>query len=100
MILSGSANIYPAEVEHALNEHPDVHSCAVIGLPNDDRGNDIHAIVEADEAVVERHDLLSFLAERLAAYKLPRSVEYVEHPLRDDAGKVRRSVLRTERLVI
>ena len=100
MILSGGANIYPAEVEHALNEHPDVHSCAVIGLPNDDRGNDIHAIVEADEAVVERQDLLSFLAERLAAYKLPRSVEYVDHPLRDDAGKVRRSVLRSERLVI
>ena len=100
MILSGGANIYPAEVEHALNEHPDVHSCAVIGLPNDDRGNDIHAIVEADEAVLERQDLLSFLAERLAAYKLPRSVEYVDHALRDDAGKVRRSVLRSERLVI
>ena len=98
MILSGGANIYPAEVEHALNEHPDVHSCAVIGLPNDDRGNDIHAIVEADEAVIARPDLLSYLAERLAAYKLPRSVEYVDNPLRDDAGKVRRSVLRAERL--
>ena len=98
MILSGGANIYPAEVEHALNEHPDVHSCAVIGLPNDDRGNDVHAIVEADEAAIARPDLLSFLAKRLAAYKLPRSVEYVDNPLRDDAGKVRRSVLRSERL--
>ena len=50
MILSGGANIYPAEVEAALNEHPAVHSCAVIGLPDDDRGNDVHAIVEADAA--------------------------------------------------
>ena len=79
---------------------PDDGVLAVIELPNDDRGNDIHALVVANEAVLERRDLLSFLAERLAAYKLPRSVEYVDHPLRDDAGKVRRSVLRSERLVI
>ena len=52
MILSGGANIYPAEVEAAINEHPAVHSCAVIGLPDEDRGNDVHAIVEADESAV------------------------------------------------
>ena len=98
MILSGGANIYPAEVEHALNEHPDVHSCAVIGLPNDDRGNDVHAIVQADEDVITQPELLRFLADRLAAYKLPRSIEYVDEPLRDDAGKVRRSALRAERV--
>lgn len=98
MILSGGANIYPAEVEHALNEHPAVHSCAVIGLPNEDRGNDVHAIAQADEADVDQAELLRFLAERLATYKLPRSVEYVSEPLRDDAGKVRRSALRAERI--
>ena len=91
MILSGGANIYPAEVEHALNEHPDVHSCAVIGLPDDDRGNDVHAIVQADEVAAPREMLLKFLAERLAAYKLPRTIEYVDAALRDDAGKLRRS---------
>ena len=48
MILSGGANIYPAEVEAALQEHPDVRSCAVIGLPDDDLGQRVHAIVEAD----------------------------------------------------
>ena len=73
MILSGGANIYPAEVEAALNEHPLVESCAVIGLPNDDRGNDVHAIVQAND--VTNGDLLEFLAERLATYKLPRSFE-------------------------
>jgi bile acid-coenzyme A ligase len=98
MILSGGANIYPAEVEAALQEHPAVHSCAVIGLPHDDRGNDVHAIVEADEQMAPRDELLEFLAERLAVYKLPRTIEYVTQPLRDDAGKVRRSALRAERI--
>ena len=98
MILSGGANIYPAEVEAAINEHPAVHSCAVIGLPHEDRGNDVHAIVEADDAVVSQAELLEFLAERLTKYKLPRSVEYVDEALRDEAGKVRRSTLRAERI--
>lgn len=98
MILSGGANIYPAEIEAAIGEHPAVHSCAVIGLPDDDRGNDVHAIVQADEHEVPREELLEFLGERLATYKLPRSVEYVDEPLRDDAGKVRRSALRAERI--
>ncbi len=96
MILSGGANIYPAEVEAALNEHPLVESCAVIGLPNDDRGSDVHAIVQAID--IADGDLLEFLADRLATYKMPRSFEYVTQPLRDDAGKVRRSALRAERL--
>ena len=96
MILSGGANIYPAEVEAALNEHALVESCAVIGIPNEDRGNDVHAIVQAND--VADSDLLEFLAERLATYKMPRSFEYVTQPLRDDAGKVRRSALRAERI--
>jgi bile acid-coenzyme A ligase len=98
MILCGGANIYPAEVEAAINEHPAVHSCAVIGLPHEDRGNDVHAIVEADESVVSQADLLAFLAERLTKYKLPRTVEFVDRPLRDEAGKVRRADLRAERI--
>lgn len=98
MILSGGANIYPAEVENALNEHPDVHSCAVIGIPHDDRGNDVHAIVQADWKIASESVLLAFLADRLATYKLPRTIEYVDVPLRDDAGKIRRSALRAERI--
>lgn len=97
MILSGGANIYPAEVEAAIQEHPDVESCAVIGLPDDDKGHVVHAIVEADPSAVSDDELRTFLAERLVSYKLPRSVEFVDTPLRDDAGKVRRSALRAER---
>ena len=98
MILSGGANIYPAEVEAALQEHPAVRSVCVIGLPDEDRGNVVHAIVEADPDELDTAHLLAFAAERLAKYKLPRTVEIVDSPLRDDAGKVRRAALRAERL--
>lgn len=98
MILSGGANIYPAEIEFALQEHPGVHSCAVIGLPDEDKGNTIHAIVEADVASVDVDELRSFLGERLVSYKVPRTFEFVEEALRDDAGKLRRSALRQARL--
>jgi bile acid-coenzyme A ligase len=97
MILSGGANIYPAEVEAVLQEHPDVRSCAVVGLPDEDMGQRVHAIVEAD-ASLDVDAVLLFLRERLASYKLPRSLEVVDEPLRDDAGKVRRSALRAQRL--
>jgi len=98
MILSGGANIYPAEVEAVIQEHPRVRSVCVIGLPDEDKGSVVHAIVEADLATLDVADLVAFAAERLAAYKLPRTVEIVDTPLRDDAGKVRRSQLRAERL--
>lgn len=98
MILTGGSNVYPAEVEAAILEHPAVRSCAVIGLPDEDRGNAVHAIVEADPVEVPEGELLAFLRERLVVYKLPRSVEYVEEPLRDEAGKVRRAALRADRL--
>ena len=98
MILSGGSNIYPAEIEAALAEHPLVRSCAVIGLPDDDRGSTIHAIVEADPAALDVPELVSFLADRLVRYKVPRTFELVDTPLRDEAGKVRRGALRAERL--
>jgi bile acid-coenzyme A ligase len=98
MILSGGANIYPAEVEAAIQEHPAVRSVAVIGLPDEDRGNIVYAIVEADQGALDADELLAFAGERLARYKLPRAIEFVDHPLRDDSGKMRRSALRAERL--
>jgi bile acid-coenzyme A ligase len=102
LILAGGANIYPAEVEAALDEHPAVRSCAVIGLPDDDLGQRVHAVVEiaknADGSEVTDDELRRFLAERLVAYKIPRSFERSDGPVRDDAGKVRRSGLRDERM--
>ncbi len=73
-------------------------SCAVIGIPDDDKGNVIHAIVEADVSALSEEELKSFLGNRLVVYKIPRTYEFVDFALRDDAGKVRRSALRAERL--
>jgi bile acid-coenzyme A ligase len=98
MIISGGANVYPAEVEGVIQEHWAIQSCAVIGLPDDDLGSRVHAIVEADPNAVTEKELLGFIAERLVRYKVPRSIEIVGVPLRDDAGKVRRSELRRERI--
>ncbi|MFT7129664.1 MAG: bile acid-coenzyme A ligase [Gammaproteobacteria bacterium] len=97
MILAGGSNIYPAEVEAAIDAHPAVRSSAVIGLPDEDLGQTVHAIVDAPDEVDESA-LLSFLTDRLVRYKIPRSVEFVSFPLRDDAGKTRRSALLAERV--
>ena len=97
MILVGGSNVYPAEIEAALEEHPNVRSSAVIGLPHEDLGNVPHAIVQLTAPTPDA-TLLEHLASRLAAYKLPRTFERTDTPLRDDAGKVRRSALRAARL--
>jgi bile acid-coenzyme A ligase len=98
LILAGGANIYPAEVEAALDEHPAIASCAVIGLPDEDLGQRVHAVIElAPGAAVTDDELRAFLAERLVSYKIPRSFERSEGAVRDDAGKVRRSGLVLER---
>jgi len=96
MLIVGGANVYPAEVEGALSEHPLVRSAVVIGLTHDDLGQVPHALVELAGAVTDE-ELRAHLAERLTAYKIPRSFERVSEPLRDDAGKVRRSALAAER---
>ena len=97
MIVTGGANVYPAEVEAALDAHPSVRSSAVIGLPDDDLGQLVHAIVEASPPVTE-DELRTHLAEHLVRFKIPRSFEWSDEPLRDDAGKLRRWALREARI--
>jgi bile acid-coenzyme A ligase len=97
MIVVGGSNVYPAEVEAALDEHPAVRSSCVIGLPDDDLGNRVHALIDPMEPITD-DELRTFLRDRLTPYKVPRSFERVDEPLRDDAGKVRRSALRAARL--
>lgn len=101
MIVSGGVNVYPAEVEGALEAHPAVQSAVVIGLPDDDLGQYVHAVVQlfADDADADAEDRLrEHLRTHLARPKIPRRFEFVATPLRDDAGKVRRSAVRDERL--
>jgi bile acid-coenzyme A ligase len=97
MIVSGGANVYPAEVEAALDAHPAVLTSAVIGLPDPDWGQRVHAIVQLAEPVAETV-LREHLEGHLARNKHPRTFEFVDTPLRDEAGKVRRSALREARV--
>jgi bile acid-coenzyme A ligase len=99
LIIRGGANVYPAEIEAVLDEHPLVSSSAVIGLPAEDLGERVHAIIQLRNG--EPLDLAALVAHvesRLSKFKRPASYEVSDTPLRDDAGKVRRSLLKTERL--
>lgn len=98
MVIVGGANIYPAEVEAALDSFPGVRSSAVIGLPDDNTGNRLHAIIDRPEGPADEAALLDHLNQHLVRYKTPRTFEWVSEPLRDEAGKVRRAALRKERL--
>lgn len=99
LILRGGANIYPAEVEAALGENPEVLSAVAVGLPCDIMGQRVHAIIQtAGGQDIDLAALQAFLAARMAKYKLPESYEITDANLWDDAGKVRRSALRDERI--
>jgi len=97
MILVGGANVYPAEIEAALEEHPLVASSAVIGIPDDDLGNKVHAIIQPRPGL-DLEELQKHMADKLVVYKRPRTYELVTENVRDDAGKVRRTALRDERI--
>jgi bile acid-coenzyme A ligase len=91
LIITGGVNVWPAEVEAALLAHPAVRSCAVVGAPDDDLGQRVHAIIESDESALGLDDLRAFLTTRLSREKHPRSLALQEGPVRDDAGKVRKT---------
>jgi bile acid-coenzyme A ligase len=97
MFTVGGRNVYPAEIENALAEHPAVLSCLVVGVPHDDLGQVPHALVHAEAAAdLDEDTVRAFVAQRLAQHKVPRGVEFVDTPLRDDAGKARRAAVRDE----
>lgn len=99
LIIRGGANIYPAEIEAAIDAHPGVASSIVVGLPDEEFGQQVHAIVQrAPGADLDGETLKTFLRKQLTPYKIPRTFEFVDTPLRDDAGKARRTQLRDSRL--
>lgn len=95
LVISGGVNIYPAEIESALVTHPAVRDCAVFGIPDEEWGERLHAVVEleADSAATEA-ELLDHLADRVARYKLPRSTEFVSELPREPSGKIFKRKLR------
>jgi long-chain acyl-CoA synthetase len=98
MIISGGVNIYPAEIEIALSGHPAVADAAVFGIPHDDWGEEIKAVVQpapdAEPGPALTADLLAYLAGRVARFKLPRSIDYVPELPRDPNGKLYKRRLR------
>jgi bile acid-coenzyme A ligase len=90
MILVGGANVYPAEVEAAIERHPGVVAAIVVGVPDDDLGQRVHAVVQAAYGV-DADAIRQVAAAHLAPHKVPRTVQFVDEPLRDDVGKARRS---------
>ena len=100
LIISGGANVYPAEVESVLSTHDGVADVAVIGLPDEDLGQRVHAVVRPAQAGSDalRDELLSLCAQQLARYKCPRDIEFVAELPRAETGKLRRSALRDERV--
>jgi fatty-acyl-CoA synthase/long-chain acyl-CoA synthetase len=95
MIISGGMNIYPAEVEAALDEHPDVADVAVFGIPSDDWGESVHAvIVTAEGSSLAEADVVAFAREKVAGYKVPRSVSFAAALPRTGSGKLLKRELR------
>jgi len=77
MFTVGGRNVYPAEIESALSAHSDVLSCLVVGVPDDDLGHVPYALVQAATSLTAEA-LHAFLAEQLSAYKVPRTIEFVD----------------------
>ncbi|NIB38871.1 long-chain-fatty-acid--CoA ligase [Pseudomaricurvus alkylphenolicus] len=97
MIVSGGENVYPSEVENALDEHEAVAEVAVVGVPDEKWGETVKAvIVQAENAEVTAEALIEFLRERLAGYKIPRQYQFVEALPRTPSGKVKKFELRSK----
>ena len=98
LIISGGVNIYPAEIDAALLEHPSVHDVATIGVPNDEWGEEVKAVVEVRDGVIAddalASELIAFCRERLAHFKCPKSIDFAADLPRFETGKIYRRLVR------
>ena len=98
MIISGGANIYPAEIESVLLSHPKVGDAAVFGIPHEDWGEEVKAVIEPAQGVEASDELeaeiLSFCSDKLARFKTPKSIDFTDEMPRDPNGKLYKRKLR------
>ena len=98
MIISGGVNIYPQEAENVLIEHPKVADVAVIGVPNEDFGEEVKAVVQPvdmkDAGPVLAEELLAYCRQHLAAIKCPRSIDFEEALPRHATGKLYKRLIK------
>jgi long-chain acyl-CoA synthetase len=95
MIIVGGLNVFPAEIENVLKQHPLVADVAAVGIPDTERGEIIKAFVvlTAGSTLTEK-EVISFCRERLASYKLPKLVDFTTSLPRTSTGKVARKLLK------
>ncbi len=95
MIISGGMNIYPAEIEAALEHHPAIVDAAVFGIPSEEWGEAVHAVVVTQPGVkLSESEVIDYAREHLAGYKIPRSVAFLDEIPRTGSGKILKRVLR------
>ena len=98
MIISGGANIYPAEIEAVMQGHPKIYDVAVFGIPDEDWGERVHAVVQPAEGIVGdaalRDELLAYCADKLAKFKTPKAIDFKAELPRDESGKLYKRKLR------
>jgi acyl-CoA synthetase (AMP-forming)/AMP-acid ligase II len=95
MMISGGMNIYPAEIEAALDRHPEIYDVAVFGIPSDEWGEVVHAtVVRSPGSSLTAEEITAFAREHLAGYKVPRSVDFTSELPRTGSGKILKRQLR------
>jgi acyl-CoA synthetase (AMP-forming)/AMP-acid ligase II len=98
MIISGGVNIYPQEIEDVLIGHPAVADVAVFGVPNEEMGEEVKAVVQTAPGVADSdeltRELMEYVRTRIAGYKRPRSIDYIAVMPRQDTGKLYKRLLR------
>jgi len=100
MIKTGGINVYPAEVEATLSQHPEIQDVVVVGIPDEEWGQRVHALIQPANwpAALSGDELDAYCRQRLTAYKAPKSYELCQALPRDPSGKIRRSALRDARI--
>ncbi len=102
VIITGGVNVYPIEAEHALTSHPQVTDAAVFGVPDEDLGEAVHAVVQparrADAGAALERMLIDYCRAKIAHYKCPRSIEFRDQLPRHDTGKLYKRLLKAEYL--
>jgi len=94
MIISGGMNIYPAEIEAVLETHPGVFEAAVFAIPSDDWGEAVHACIVRSDANLQEAEIDAFSREKLAGYKIPRSIEFLAEIPKTESNKILKRELR------
>lgn len=98
LVIVGGYNVYPREVEEVLYDHPEIVEAAVIGVPDPNLGEAVKAFVVLRNGILDKEELMDYLAKKLASYKLPSTIEFLEELPKNTTGKILRRALKDQML--